>query len=148
MRSGTENVPAIVGFGAAVERAQGMRDTEARRVTLLRDRLWRGIQEIVPDAALNGPDTADSLRRLPNNLNVYFPGRSAQDLCIELDMIGVAVSPGTACSSRASQPSYVIAALGFSGDRPSSSIRFSLGRQTTAREIEEVFGVFKERFGS
>lgn len=145
MRSGTENVPAIVGFGVAAGIATAMREKESTRVAALRDRLWQGILGIVPDAELNGPPIDDD-RRLPNNLNVYFPGHSAQDMCIELDMMGIAVSPGTACSSRTTEPSYVIEALGFSGDRPSSSIRFSLGRQTTLREIDEVIAVFKKRF--
>ncbi len=144
LRSGTENVPAIVGFAKALEITEGMRAKESGRVCELRDLLWDGIKAIVPDAELNG--SLDC--RVPNNLNVYFPGHSAQDMCIELDMQGVAVSPGTACSSRASQPSYVIEALGFSGDRPSSSLRFSLGRQTTRLEIRTVLKVFKTRFGT
>lgn len=145
MRSGTENVPAIVGFGVAAGIAITMREKESIRIAALRDRLWQGILGIVPDAELNGPPTVHD-RRLPNSLNVYFPGHSAQDMCIELDMMGIAVSPGTACSSRTAEPSYVVEALGFSGDRPSSSIRFSLGRQTTIREIDEVIAVFKKRF--
>lgn len=145
IRSGTENVPAIVGFGFAAETVIALREKESARVAALRDRLWEGIRGIVPDAELNGAPT-DGSRRLPNNLSVYFPGHSAQDLCIELDMMGIAVSPGTACSSRTAEPSYVIEALGFSGDRPSSSIRFSLGRQTTLREIDQVIAVFKKRF--
>ncbi len=144
MRSGTENVPAIVGFAKAVEIAEDMRAEESKRMVTLRDLLWDSIETIVPDAEVNG--SIDN--RVPNNLNVYFPGHSAQDACIELDMQGIAVSPGTACSSRASQPSYVIEALGFSGDRPSSSIRFSLGRQTTKAEIEAVSSIFKKRFGA
>lgn len=145
MRSGSENVPAIVGFGVAAEIATALRDKESARALTLRNRLWEGIHSIVPDAELSGPPMDDP-RRLPNNLSVYFPGHSAQDMCIELDMLGIAVSPGTACSSRTSEPSYVIEALGFSGDRPSSSIRFSLGRQTNAREIDEVLSVLKKRF--
>ncbi len=142
LRSGTENVPAIVGFAEAVAITEKNRVKESPRVATLRDALWQGIKKIVPDAEING-STKD---RIPNNLNVYFSGRSAQDLVIELDMAGIAVSPGTACSSRAAQPSYVIAALGFSGDRPASSIRFSLGRQTTMQEINRVIALFKKRF--
>ncbi len=143
MRSGTENVPAIVGFAKAVEITEEIRGEESKRVSLLRDLLRDGIETIVPDAEVNG-SVED---RVPNNLNMYFPGHSAQDLCIELDMQGIAVSPGTACSSRASQPSHVIEALGFSGDRPSSSLRFSLGRQTTEADIDAFLEIFEERFG-
>ena len=141
-RSGTENVPAIVGFGKAVEITERVRNKESGRLKKLRDQLWDGLQKIVPDVALNGSVT----ERLPNNLNVYFPGRSAQDLCIELDLGGLSVSPGTACSSRTTQPSYVIEALEQGGDRPSSSIRFSLGRPTTAADIDAALTILKQRF--
>ena len=144
LRSGTENVPAIVGFAAAVAVAEKTRAKESKRVGKLRDALWKEMLKIVPDAELNGSAT----ERVPNSLNVYFPGRSAQDLVIELDISGVMASPGTACSSRTAQPSYVIAALGHSGDRPSASVRFSLGRQTTAAEISQVARIFKKRFAA
>lgn len=143
MRSGTENVAGIVGFAKAVEIAQKMRVKESKRVAGLRAALWNGIKKIVPDAEPNGSVMA----RIPNIVSVYFPGRPAQDVCIELDLMGVAVSPGTACSSRAAEPSRIIAALGFSGDRPSSSIRFSLGRGTTAAEVRAVLAILKKRFG-
>ncbi len=143
MRSGTENVAAIVGFAKAVEIAEKVRVKEFKRVAVLRDALWKGIKKIVPDAELNG----SVVDRIPNNLNVYLPSRPAQDVCIELDLMGVAVSPGTACASRAAEPSRVLKALGFSGDRPMSSIRFSLGRYTTAVEIRSVLSILKKRFG-
>ncbi len=142
MRSGTENVPAIAGFAKAVEITEKMRAKESKRVGKLRDALWVGIKKILPDAELNGSPAM----RTPNILSVYLPGRPAQDVCIELDLMGIAVSPGTACSSRAAEPSRVIKALGFSGDRPMSSIRFSLGRQTTPAQVRAVLAVFKKRF--
>ncbi len=147
MRSGTENVAAVVGFGKAVKIAEKMRVKESKRVAVLRDALWKGIKKILPDAELNGPPVGGSKNRLPNNLSVYLPARPAQDVCIELDLMGIAVSPGTACASRAAEPSRIIKALGFSGDRPTSSIRFSLGRQTTAGEIRSVLATLKKRFG-
>ena len=142
MRSGTENVPAIVGFAKAVEIAEKKRIKECKRVRALCDTLWQGIKKIIPDAELNG----SVIHRLPNNVSVYIPARPAQDVCIELDLMGVAVSPGTACASRAAEPSRVIKALGFSGDRSLSSIRFSLGRQTTAGEVRSVLRILKKRF--
>ena len=147
MRSGTENVAAIVGFAKAVEITEKLRVKESRRVAALRDALWKGIKKIIPDAELNGPPAGGCTDRLPNNLSVYLPSRPAQDVCIELDMMGIAVSPGTACASRAAEPSRVLKALGFSGDRPMSSIRFSLGRQTTMGEIHSVLSTLKKRFG-
>ncbi len=144
LRGGTENTPYIIAFGVAVELAEKTRIKEAKRVGFLRNYLWQGIKKILPNVELNG-----SLeKRLPNNLNIYFPGRPAQDLLIELDLMGVAVSSGMACSARSVKPSYVIESLGYSGDRPYSSLRFSLGRQTTKKEIDFVLDVFKKRFGS
>ena len=142
MRSGTENVAVIVGFAKAVEIAEKMRVKEVKRIAALRNALWKGIKKIIPDVELNGSIDV----RLPNNLSVYLPSRPAQDVCIELDLMGVAVSPGTACASRAAEPSRVLKALGFSGDRPMSSIRFSLGRQTTAAEIRSLLVILRKRF--
>lgn len=142
IRSGTENVPAIVGFGEAVMLTEKFKVSEFKRIKALRDYFWRGLHALAPDAEINGSWEA----RIPNNLNIYFPGASAQDRCIELDLQGIAASPGSACSSRAAQPSYVIQALGFSGDRPGSSIRFSLGRPTAKSDIDAVLSVLKHRF--
>lgn len=145
MRAGTENVPGIVGCEVAICEAERVRKKEAARLIKLRDYFWRALQKIAPDAEMNGSLEA----RLPNNANVYFPGRSAQDMVIEFDLMGMAVSPGTACSSRTAQPSSVIEALGASGgggDRPSSSIRFSLGRPTTKEEIDAALTMIQQRF--
>lgn len=147
LRSGTENVAAIVGFAKAVEITEKLRIKESKRVASFRDALWKGIKKIIPDAKLNGPPVGGREDRLSNNLSVYLPARPAQDVCIELDLMGIAVSPGTACASRAAEPSRVLKALGFSGDRPMSSIRFSLGRGTTAVEIRSVLAILKKRFG-
>jgi cysteine desulfurase len=131
LRSGTENVPAIVGFAKAVELATAMREKESKRIVALRDRLRRGIKKICPDAEQNSPTQS-----LPNILNVYFPKHAAQDLLTRFDLAGIAVSSGSACRSRAFEPSYVIEALGATKERAKSSIRFSLGRLTTTREID------------
>jgi len=165
LRSGTENVPAIVGFARAVELIsnsrlrpsvakalagrQGFggqaRELENKKIVGLRNYLWLEIKKLVPEAKINGVDLTD---RLPNNLNIYFPGRPAQDLTMELDLWGVAVSPGTACSARSARPSAVIQALGYDQERAKSSLRFTLGRPTFKKEIDQVLTIFKKRFTS
>ena len=143
-RSGTENVPYIVGFGKAVEllgefSAQGGSASGGKRLSGLRDYFWKNFKKIFPKAELNG-GVNDNLfnYNLPNILNIYIPGSSAHDRCIELDLLGIAVSPGVACSARSSKPSYVIEALGLGGDRASSSLRFSFGRYTTRGEMDRA----------
>jgi len=144
IRSGTENVPYIVGFAKAVEIADKVRGPESARVEKLRNYFWRSLQKAFgsKSIALNG-----SLQnRLPNNLNVYFPGRSAQELLIKLDLIGeVAASSGAACATRVNKESYVLKALGFTPARASGSLRFSLGRPTTKKEIDSAVEKLKNR---
>ena len=132
LRSGTDNVPYIVGFAKAVELISNSRELENKRVGKLRDYFWRGFKKINSKIAVNG----SMKERLPNNLNIYFPGNRAQELLIKLDLAGIAASLGAACSSRVSKTSYVLRAMGFSLDRASSSLRFSLGRQTAKRDID------------
>ncbi len=136
LRSGTENVPLMVGFAKAVELAGVLRTRESKRVAELRNYFLAKIQKSLEKkrVLLNGSMT----ERLPNNLNLYFPGHKAHDLLIRLDLVGIAVSPGAACSTRVSKASYVLEAMGFSADRASGSLRFSLGRQTTKKDIDSV----------
>ena len=134
LRSATENVPCIVGFAKAAEIAMGFREKEAERVSGLRDYFWLGLKRIYPRAELNGRIEV----YLPNIINVYFPGISAQDFLTKLDLAGVAASSGSACSSRSFKPSHVLSALGHSEERARGSIRFSLGRHTTKAAIDEV----------
>ncbi len=139
LRSGTENVAGIVGFAKAVELAMAMRVKESERVGKLSDYFWKKLRESlgVRKVVLNG-----SLEnRLPNNLNIYFPGHQAHDLLIRLDLLGIAVSPGAACSTRVPKASYVLGAMGFPAVRASGSLRFSLGRQTTKQEIDHAISV-------
>ena len=136
-RSATENIPGIVGFAKAVEivtsdKKQETRGRETDRVRKLRDYLWKGIRKIYPKAQLNG----DRKNRLPNNLNIYLPGVSSEDLLIKLDIAGVAISSGSACAARSLEPSYVIEELGFSKERASQSVRISLGRPTSKSDID------------
>jgi cysteine desulfurase len=141
MRSGTLNVPAIVGFGAACELARVELEAESARVARLRDRLWAGIREQVPEVFANG--SMEPGRRLPGNLNVSFAGVDGEALM--LSMREVAVSSGSACTSASLEPSYVLRALGVPDDLARSSIRFGVGRFTTEEEIDFVVGRVAER---
>lgn len=132
LRAGTENIPAIVGFGKAVELAAQCRDAEAKRVAELRDYFWQELQRAVPNVLLNGSET----HRLPNNLHVSFVGRDNQELLIQLDQVGIAASIGSACSVRARTASRVVLALGVGEERATNCIRFTLGRQTTKEVID------------
>jgi cysteine desulfurase len=141
LRSGTENVPLIVGFAKAAEITLAMQKKETKRMIALRNHLLKNIKKRFPTAKINGGATADET--LPNILNVYIPGRTAEDMVVKLDLAGVAVSAGSACRARAMVSSYVIEALGYSKERAKSSLRFSLGRQTTKNEIVKLFSRFR-----
>ena len=158
MRAGTENTPYIVGFAEAIEIAEKMREKEAKRVGKLRDYFWNKIKETLRLRSGNKNNYPVSLsncyanvelngsvqNRLPNNLNVYFPGRKAQDLLIALDINGIAASSGSACSAHTTEPSRVIMELGHSRERAMSSLRFTLGRQTKRVDIDKtVSGLLK-----
>jgi cysteine desulfurase len=140
LRGGTLNVPAIVGFGKAVELISAKRESEGKRLQKLCDELFEKIKKIYPKAKLNGSPE----NRLPNNLNIYFPGWCASDLLIKLDLRGLSVSAGAACTARAAKPSHVIKALGYSDERASGSLRLTIGRPTTYKEIAEAAKIFKE----
>jgi len=132
LRSGTLNVPAIVGFGAACEIARSEMSAEAKRLGKLRDKLWRGLSRGLDLVTLNGhPD-----QRLPGNLNVSFKFVESESLMMAL--AGIAVSSGAACTTTKAEPSHVLKALGLPEDLARSSIRFGLGRFTTAEEIDTV----------
>ena len=135
LRSGTLNVPGIVGFGKAAELARVERAAEAERVGALRDRLWAGIEKQVELATVNG----SLARRLPGNLNVSFAYVEGEALMMA--MKDVAVSSGSACTSASLEPSYVLRALGVPDDLAHSSLRFGLGRFTTAEEVDHVVGL-------
>jgi cysteine desulfurase len=130
MRSGTLNVPGIVGLGAAAEIAQREMSEEAERIAGLRDRLWEGLSGRLDEIVFNG----DPEHRLPNILNVSFRYVEGESLMMAFDTI--AVSSGSACTSASLEPSYVLRGLGVGDDLAHSSIRFSLGRFTTREDIE------------
>jgi cysteine desulfurase len=133
-RAGTENVPAIVGFGRAVEiRARDMAE-EAVRVSALRDRLWQGIHDRVADVRLNGRPT----RCLPGTLNMSFRGIEAESLILALDLKGIGASAGSACTSGSLEPSYVLTAMGVPPEWALGALRCSLGGGTTADDVDYV----------
>ena len=141
LRSGTENVPAIVGFAKAVELVEAGREKESKHIAVLRDQFSRGIKKVFPKAEINGASFPDSS---PHILNIYFPSHDAQDILTQLDLAGIAASSGSACRSRAMESSYVIEALGYSKARARSSIRFSFGRPTTKKEIDSALRVLQK----
>ncbi len=137
MRSGTLNVPGIVGFGKAAELAREEREFEARRLIALRDRLSQKLFAALPEIYLNGAPL-DSDRRLPGNLNISFAYVEGEGLMMALK--DVAVSSGSACTSASLEPSYVLRALGIGEELAHTSIRFGLGRFNTEEEIDYVAG--------
>jgi cysteine desulfurase len=145
-RSGTENVPLIVGFAKAAELAAAARKGEAKRLTALMQYLIKGIKKTSRKNEENGPRGGRVLsaqNALPNILNMYFPDHSAEDLIVRLDLAGIAISSGSACRARAAQPSYVVRALGYPEARAKSSVRISLGKMTTKSEINRLLGILK-----
>ncbi|MGB6249601.1 MAG: cysteine desulfurase family protein [Terriglobales bacterium] len=131
-RAGTENVPGIVGLGKAAELAiSGFERGEDKTMASLRDRLERELLEI-EGTGLNG----EGAPRVPNTTNIYFDGIEGEALVIALDLKGLAVSTGAACSSGAIEPSHVLIAMGLRGERAKASIRFSLGKQNTAEDVD------------
>jgi cysteine desulfurase len=131
-RAGTENVPAIVGMGRAARLAVEEMVTGAPRETALRDDLERRL------LALAGARRNGDGERVPNTTNVSFEGIDAESLIMALDLMGIAVSSGAACAAGAVEPSHVLRAMGLPMERVQGSVRFSLGRNTTAADVEQV----------
>jgi cysteine desulfurase len=136
-RAGTENVPAIAGMGAAARLAVAKLDGESARVAALRDRLETGILRAVDGTAVNGARD----RRVPNTSNISFERVEAESLLIALDLEGIAVSTGSACSSGTLEPSHVLKAMGLPTNRTQNSLRFSLGMFSTQEEVDRVVEV-------
>jgi cysteine desulfurase len=133
-RAGTENVPGAVGLGKAVEvRARDM-EAEETRVRALRDRLWTGLSTRVPDVRLNGHPT----ERLPGTCNVCFRHIESESIVLGLDLKGIGVSAGSACTAGSVEPSHVLVAMGVPLDWAMGTVRCSLGRSTTAEDIDYV----------
>jgi cysteine desulfurase len=133
-RAGTENVPGIVGLGKAVEiRAREMA-AEAMRLTALRDRLWNGIRARVPEVRLNGHPT----ERLPGTANIAYRHVESESIVLGLDLKGIAVSAGSACTAGSVEPSYVLVAMGVPLDWAMGAVRSSLGRATSGDDVDYV----------
>ena len=138
-RGGTENTPGIVGFGAALRLALAELGPEQARLIALRDRLIAQALAL-PGAHLNG----DPVRRLSNNVNLSFDGTDSQSLVLGLDLQGVAASAGSACASGAMEPSHVLAALGLPGEQAQAAVRLTLGRHTTAADVDYAAAALRD----
>ena len=136
-RAGTENVAGIVGFGKAAELAKKELSSEAKKLTELRDYLYKGLVGKIEDVTLNGHPE----KRLPNTLNVRFKYLEGESIILNLDMEGVAVSTGSACTSGSLEPSHVLTAMGVDPAETQGSIRFSLGRDNTREDMDYVIKV-------
>jgi cysteine desulfurase len=133
-RAGTENIPYIVGMATALERAQAHAAEENARLTALRDRLIAGIIERVPDAELTGHPT----QRLPNSASFVFKYIEGEGILLNLDMLGICASSGSACTSASLEPSHVLQAMGFPVKVAHGSLRLSLGKSNTEQDIDFV----------
>jgi len=135
-RAGTHNTPGIVGLGKAIEEIKNQK-SKIKNLESLRDKLIDGIQAKISHAFLNGSRE----NRLPNNVNFRFEGVEGEAMVIALDLAGIAVSTGSACAAKSLEPSHVLLALGLSPLDAHSSVRFSLGRYTEAKEIDKVLEI-------
>lgn len=138
VRSGTLDVPAIAGMAAGLLAALAMREERNARVEKLRARLVEGVQNVVPDVVLNGSGVLDDRHRLPGNAHFSFPGCQGDALLLLLDAQGIACSTGSACSAGIAQPSHVLLAMGADEETARSSLRFSLGHDSSDADIDAV----------
>jgi cysteine desulfurase len=136
-RSGTENIPGIVGLATALEAADNARDENSAHCAGLRDHIIRRIIETVPDIHLNGHPT----QRLPNNVNFSFEGVQGEPILLGLDLAGIAASSGSACSSGSLEPSHVLLALGQTAELARGSLRITLGKSNTQEEVDYTLKV-------
>ena len=136
-RSGTENIPGIVGLSVALETANAEREETSRHCAALRDRIIEQVISQVPGSRLNGHPT----QRLPNNANFSFPGVEGEPILLGLDMAGIAASSGSACSSGSLEPSHVLLALGQSAEVARGSLRLTLGKGNTEEQVDYLISV-------
>jgi len=140
LRSSTINVPAIIGFATACKIAKKEIEKESQKIIKLRDRLIKGVLEKIKGSYLNG----HSIKRLPNNINFRFDGVEGESMVLHLDLLGIAVSTGSACSSDKLEPNPTLLALGLKSEQTHGSLRISLGRWTTEKEIDYFLKVLSE----
>jgi cysteine desulfurase len=139
-RAGTENVPGIVGFGKACELAEKTLTERMEEETKLRDHLIHRLLSEIPGCRLNG----DPKKRLPNNVNVIFPGIRGESILISLDMMGIEASSGSACTAGSLDPSHVLLALGLSEEEALGELRLTISDTTTKEEIDQCVDALKE----
>ncbi len=137
LRSGTENIPGIVGMGKAAELAKKEMASESKRLIGIRDKLIKGVTDSVPYSFLNGHPTD----RLPNNANLRFSYIEGESLILGLDMNGIQVSSGSACTSKTLQPSHVLTAIGLPHEEAHGSLVFTLGKQNKPEDVDHVLEV-------
>jgi cysteine desulfurase len=140
LRSGTENVAGNIGFAAALDLAQSLRHEEAGRLQTLQRHFMQALEEHLPNVIINGTRA----RRLPNNVHVTLPGSDNERLLLQLDERGIQAAAGSACSASDETPSHVLQALGLAEADARASLRFTLGRQTTAADIERAVTTLQE----
>ena len=140
LRAGTENVPGIVGMGKAITIAAAETEKSAERIGKLRDELVRLVRDRVPDTKVNGHPE----KRLANNCHFSFAGVDSEALLLRLDLAGIAVSGGSACTAGSTEPSHVLQAIGLEEELQKGSIRLTLGRETTPAEIKKPAQVLPE----
>jgi cysteine desulfurase len=140
LRAGTENVAGIVGLGKAAELSFTNREAKNRRLISLRDNLHNGIKNSIEDVYLNGHPT----QRLPGTVNLSFQYVEGESIMLNLDLTGICVSTGSACTSGTLEPSHVLTAMGIRPDLAQGSIRFSLGEQNTQEEVNKCISVLPE----
>jgi cysteine desulfurase len=134
LRSGTENIPGIVGFAKAAEIAKNEMEVESQRLTLLRNNLIKGLIEPIPYSYLNGHPT----QRLPNNVSVRYSFIEGESILLSLDIMGVYASSGSACAAKTLQPSHVLLALGLQAEDAHGSLMATLGRENTQAEVDKL----------
>ena len=139
-RGGTENVPGIVGFGVAAACAAREQESEAARLAGLRDALEAGLRDVLPDVVIHGA----AVPRLPNTVNLSIPGARSDFMLMALDARGIEISAGAACASGAVEPSPVMRAMGVPRDLAVCALRLSMGRTTTAAEVDTVVATLAE----
>lgn len=153
LRSSTVNIPAIVGFAKACEICQKEMKKENERLTKLRNKLIKGVLKKIPDSYLNGPPASampkalragHSQKRLSNNANFWFDFVEGESIVVQLDLLGVAASTGSACSSEKLEPSHVLSAIGLKHQEAHGSLRLSLGRWTKEKDINYVLKILPE----